>query len=94
MADVSLYMVLVVSRRVMESGRSHKVSLPAEWIKKHRVKPGDDVTIIANELVVVLPPTPLDRNDITRAMEDIVTIASVAQRGTYARKKPVSEVGS
>ncbi|MFA5692727.1 MAG: AbrB/MazE/SpoVT family DNA-binding domain-containing protein [Acholeplasmataceae bacterium] len=87
-------MVLVAKRSVIQSGRSHQISVPSEWIKGHGIVPGDEVIVIANDVVAILPSVPMDKNRITRAMEDIASIAVIAQHGVYSKKPDVLDGGS
>lgn len=72
-------MVLVTTRCVNHSGGSYSIAVPAEWAKRHHINGGDEVIVIANELVVIIPKRPIDRGSISRALDDAKTIAFVAQ---------------
>lgn len=72
-------MVQVVNRAVIAASGSFQVSLPIDWARRHRVKGGDTLTVITNDVVVILPPHPLDKNDIRRALEDAASMAIISQ---------------
>ena len=42
-------------RRVVKSGDSLYVCIPPEFIRKHRLKPGDLLGVVANSVMKVIP---------------------------------------
>lgn len=33
-----------------------EITIPANWIKKHNIKIGDEVTVVVNNVLIVIPP--------------------------------------
>lgn len=84
-------MVFVYKRSVIYSGGSYQFSIPVEWIRKHRISPGDEVTVIGNDVIVILPNHPIDKGSITKALDDAKTIACVSQSEMYPKPPNVLE---
>ncbi|RLI76538.1 hypothetical protein DRP04_12540 [Archaeoglobales archaeon] len=47
--------VLVGIRRVVRLGNSLCITLPEEWVKKHRIEPGDDLAVVGNTILKIVP---------------------------------------
>jgi antitoxin component of MazEF toxin-antitoxin module len=46
---------IAVTRRVIKSGRSFYISIPPEFIEKHRLQKGDAVPIVCDTVLKVIP---------------------------------------
>jgi len=44
-------------RKIIKYGSGLAISLPKEWVEWHRLKPGDEVAIVANKELIVIPPS-------------------------------------
>lgn len=84
-------MVQVVNRSIIAASGSYQVSVPIEWARQHRLKGGEIVTLVVNDVIVVLPPHPLDKNRITRALDDAKTMAVVAQNDISPKRPDILE---
>lgn len=47
--------------------------------------------MVVNDVIVVLPPHPLDKNRITRALDDAKTMAVVAQNDISPKRPDIAE---
>lgn len=48
-------------RKVMKMGASLVISLPSGWVRKYGIKPGDEVSMTANDIVSIVK-LPLEQN--------------------------------
>ncbi|MGQ9571047.1 MAG: AbrB/MazE/SpoVT family DNA-binding domain-containing protein [Thermodesulfovibrionales bacterium] len=46
---------IVVTRKVIKSGRSFYISIPPAWLKKHNIGKGDALPIVADTLLKIVP---------------------------------------
>jgi len=47
--------VIVALRKAIRFGDSLCITLPREWIDKHGIKEGDDLPVVANTILRVVP---------------------------------------
>jgi len=47
--------LVLATRRIIKSGASFYVSIPPEFMEKHRLKKGDAVPIIADSILKLVP---------------------------------------
>ena len=62
---------IITKRKLVTSGGSIVVSIPKEWLKRHSLNSGDEVLIIANNSLKILPR---DEKIINKLRENIKTI--------------------
>ena len=43
------------TRRIVKCGQSHYVSIPPEFMQRHRLQKGDSVSIIADSILKLVP---------------------------------------
>lgn len=84
-------MVQIVNRSIISASGSYQVSVPIDWARRHRVKGGEVVTVIVNDVVVILPPHPLDKNEIIRALDDAKSMAILSQSDIRPRPPDLLE---
>lgn len=47
---------IVGIRKIINLSGSHYICLPKEWVEKHGLKEGSEVSIIANSTLTIIPP--------------------------------------
>ena len=47
--------LIVVKRKVFGIGGSLAITLPAEFVKLHNIKDGDEIPVLANHILKVVP---------------------------------------
>lgn len=45
---------IVKIRRVIKHGCSHYICLPCEFIRRHNIKPGDRLAVLAGQIVKII----------------------------------------
>jgi len=48
--------IVVALRKVIKFGNSLCIILPREWIKKHGIKPGDELVVVGGSILRIMPP--------------------------------------
>lgn len=43
------------TRRVIKLGNSYAITLPPEWVKQSKIKAGDDIPIVADAILKIVP---------------------------------------
>ena len=56
--------LVTVKRKVVKVGNSCFVSLPSSWVKKHGIKPGMEIVIVADTLATIIPPTEVSPGEV------------------------------
>jgi hypothetical protein len=46
---------ITVTRRIIRLNRAYYINLPLEFIKRHRLKKGDSVPVIADAILKIVP---------------------------------------
>jgi len=49
------YRIITEPRRLMRVGNSVVIALPSEFLERHDLKPGDDVGVVADSILKVVP---------------------------------------
>ena len=49
--------IVTITRRIMKSGNSYYVALPQEFMKKHGLKERDEVGVVSDSIVKIIPMT-------------------------------------
>jgi len=49
---------MAMVRKLFKVGNSVVVSIPAEWVKYHELKEGDEVLMFVTDSIVIKPKTP------------------------------------
>ena len=39
-----------------EKGRGNEITVPPDWCRFHQIKTGEDITVLADGVVILLPP--------------------------------------
>ena len=47
--------IVVKLRRVIKSGASYYISMPQEFVRKHGIKKGERLPVLANHILKVVP---------------------------------------
>ncbi len=53
--EVKENLPVIVRRKILSSGGSKVISVPVEWLKQYSLKEGDDVLVIANGSLKIIP---------------------------------------
>jgi len=48
--------IVVALRKVIKYGNCLCITLPREWIKKHGIKPGDELVLVGGSILRIIPP--------------------------------------
>jgi len=54
------YRILSGARRLVQMGGSVGISLPKKWLDRHGLKPGDDVGVVADAILKIVPVQEID----------------------------------
>ena len=52
--------VIAGVRKLIKYGESLAITLPPEWVEKHGLKPGDEVPIVADSILKIVPVKEID----------------------------------
>jgi len=65
-------MALVKKRRVTRTGSSLTVTLPEEFVKAHGLQAGDEVAVLADHWLQVVPYKPIDTPVVRLATKGLI----------------------
>ena len=49
--------LIVDSRKLVQWGGSVGITLPKEWLERHGLKPGDELGVVADSILKLIPVT-------------------------------------
>lgn len=67
-------------RKIIRTGSSSVVALPADWLRALKLKPGDIVDVLYDSIIVIKPRLPLDYGLMKKELEILVDIAESFKR--------------
>ena len=63
--------LVALKRKVVKIGGSYYVALPPEWIKKHGIKNGTEIVVVADALATIIPPTEVSPSEVVPLNEKL-----------------------